>query len=38
MLRTNSEHYADDLALAHLLADIADSIALERPLTSSLRL
>ena len=30
MMRRNSEHYADDLALAHLLADIADSIALER--------
>jgi histidinol-phosphatase len=26
----NSEQYAEDLALAHLLADIADSIALER--------
>ena len=26
----NSEQYAEDLALAHVLADIADSIALER--------
>lgn len=26
----NSEQYVDDLALAHLLADIADSIAIER--------
>jgi histidinol-phosphatase len=29
-MRTNSEKYVEDLALAHLLADIADSIALER--------
>ncbi len=29
-MRTNSERYVEDLALAHLLADIADSIALER--------
>lgn len=29
-MRTNSEQYVEDLALAHLLADIADSIALER--------
>ncbi len=29
-MRTNSAQYVEDLALAHLLADIADSIALER--------
>ena len=29
-MNTNSAQYAEDLALAHLLADIADSIALER--------
>ncbi|MDP1851499.1 MAG: inositol monophosphatase family protein [Candidatus Planktophila sp.] len=29
-MKSHSERYAEDLALAHLLADIADSIAIER--------